>query len=809
MTKAKKKKGVIASRILIGISVLMVLICILILGMGFYVRTHYEMQLPDDFFRLAEKRESPHFFIFQFEDRTDRIGEAVEVTSNAFAQKQNVYVAYPDIPQNMIDAFVAIEDKRFYEHRGVDWYRTVAAGVNYILGFSDHFGASTITQQLVKNMTGNSEVTLSRKMQEILYAKDLERRLDKSEIMELYLNIIHFSDDCDGIAQASMHYFSKMPSELTLAETASIAAITNSPSYYNPIRHPEHNLTRRNIILREMLDQGYITFQEYESACIAPLQLRVDDSGAVSEGINSWYVDMVLEDVINDLIEEYGISRSLASQYVLSGGLRIDMAMDPEIQKLVEDYYRTAVTVPKNEKGESAQSALIVIDSRTGDILGVAGEVGDKTGNRVQNFATQTKRPPGSALKPITVYAPALEQGIINWASVYDDVPVEFNSGGNMVWPRNATGVYRGLTNISYAVAHSTNTVAVRVLQELGLETSYRIAKERFHLSGMVSEAGANDRDLAALALGQLNYGVTLRELTAAYTVFADRGVYHPYRSYYRVLDADGNILLACPDAAEVVLSEGNAAIMTKLLQGVVDYGTSSSITLKNRVECAGKTGTTNADGDRWFVGYTPELICGVWCGYEYPEPLEGRNLCTNIWNRVMSDIVEEKGGKDRFDIPQNVIRASYCRDSGKLLSDACGYDPRGNRSEIGWFLKENMPTSFCDCHVLCDYDSEHGGISHGNCPDSFLKKVALIKAERRFPMQIYVSDAQYVYRGDPLSINPNENEKQPYFANEVIGYYGASPVEHPFNRSCKIHLYPPDDAWDYLIPRFYETEEE
>jgi penicillin-binding protein 1A len=427
----------------------------------------------------------------------------------------------------------------------------------------------------------------------------------------------------------------------------------------------------------------------------------------------------------------------------------------------------------------------------------------------VQNFATQTKRPPGSALKPISVYAPALERGIINWASVYDDVPVEFNSGGNMVWPRNATGVYRGLTNISYAVAHSTNTVAVRVLQELGLDESYRFANERFHLSGMVSEVGANDRDLAALALGQLNYGVTLRELTTAYTVFADRGVYHPYRSYYRVLDGDGRVLLSRADASEVVLSEGNAAIMTKLLQGVVDYGTSSSITLKNRVECAGKTGTTNADGDRWFVGYTPELICGVWCGYEYPEPLEGRNLCTTIWNRVMSDIVEEKGGKDRFDVPQNVIRASYCKDSGKLLSDACGYDARGNRSEIGWFLKENMPTAFCDCHVLCDYDADHGGISHGNCPDSFLKKVALIKAERRFPVQIYVSDAQYVYRGDPLSINPNENEKQPYFANEVIGYYGASPAEHPFNRSCKIHLYPPDDAWDYLIPRFYETEEE
>ena len=809
MKRKKRLRRSGATWLLAVFVVLMLLIGAAMLFVGLYVRTHYDMRLPEDFFELAKRHESPHFFIYRFEDRTDRVGEAVEVTSDAFAQKQKSYVEYPDIPQNMIDAFVAIEDKRFYEHRGVDWYRTVAAGVNYILGFSDHFGASTITQQLVKNMTGNNEVTLSRKLQEILYAKDLERVLDKSQIMELYLNIIHFSDDCDGIADASVHYYSKTPSELTLAQCASIAAITNSPSYYNPIRHPEHNLTRRNLILHEMWDQGFISAEEYEIAFSAPLALEVEDSNASSDGVNSWYIDMVLEDVIGDLSLEFGISRALASQYALSGGLRIDMAMDPEIQELVEEYYRTAVTVPKNEKGESAQSALIVIDSKTGDILGVAGAVGDKTGNRVQNFATQTKRPPGSALKPITVYSPALERGIINWASVYDDVPVEFYSGENMVWPRNATGVYRGLTNIAYSVAHSTNTVAVRVLQELGLDESYRIAKEQFHLTGMVTDVGANDRDLAALALGQLNYGVTLRELTTAYTVFADGGVYHPYRSYYRVLDGEGRVLLSRADASEVVLSEGNAAIMTKLLQGVVEYGTSSSITLKNRVECAGKTGTTNADGDRWFVGYTPELICGVWCGYEYPEPLEGRNLCTNIWNRVMSDIVEEKGCKARFDVPQNVIRASYCKDSGMLLSDACGYDARGNRSEIGWFLKENMPTSFCDRHVLCEYDGEHGGISHGNCPDENLKKVALIKAERRFPVQIYVSDAQYVWHGDPLDMEPNETDTRPYFAKQVTGYYGLSPVSRPFNRSCTAHLHPPSDDWEYLLPYFGDEWEE
>ena len=174
-----------------------------------------------------------------------------------------------------------------------------------------------------------------------------------------------------------------------------------------------------------------------------------------------------------------------------------------------------------------------------------------------------------------------------------------------------------------------------------------------------------------------------------------------------------------------------------------------------------------------------------------------------------MSDIVEEKGCRASFDIPQNVIRASYCRDSGKLLSDACGYDARGNRSEIGWFLKENIPTAFCDCHVLCDYDGEYGGISHGNCPDEVLKRVALIKVERHFPMQIYVSDAQYVWHGDPLAIEPNETDTRPYFAKTVSGYYGLSPVSHPFNRSCTAHLQPPDEDWEYLFPRFWADWEE
>ena len=798
-TAVRAKKRAILPKI---ICALLVVVSLSVLFVGLWIGSSFDRTLPEEFFRMSAKGEASHFFVYDFEDRTARVGEAREIDTGLFAANESAYIAYPDIPKSIINAFVAIEDKRFYSHRGVDWFRTAAASVNYLLGFSSQFGASTITQQVVKNVTGDSEISPRRKLQEILYARDLERKLDKSEILELYLNVIHFSDRCDGIAAASAHYFSKTPQELTVAEAATIAAITNSPSYYNPIRHPENNLARRNLILREMREQGYLSEDEYQAAVAEPIKLNVSQNGDV-EGINSWYVDMVIEDVITDLMARYNLSRGTASRLVYSGGLRIDMAIDEDVQKIVEDYYKSAVKLPQNANGTSAQSALIVIDSRTGDVLGVAGAVGEKQGNRLQNFATQTLRPPGSAIKPLTVYAPALEKGLIDWASVYDDVPIEFDTNGRSMWPKNATNTYRGLTNVAYAVAHSTNTVAVRILEEVGMESAFDYAKNRFHLTSLRQDATANDCDRAALALGQLNYGVTLREITAAYSVFADRGVYHPYRSYYRVLDRDGKILLSNPDRSEIVMSEGNAAIMTKLLEGVVRDGTSSAITLTELTECAGKTGTTNADGDRWFIGYTPDLICGVWCGYEYPEPLVGRNLCTDIWNRVMRSLVKEKGGRTKFEIPSSVVRVSYCRDSGKLTDDACTHDPRGDRTELGWFFADRVPTAHCDCHILCPYDTEHGGVCHETGEGDWIGRISLIRVERHFPKQVYVTDAQYVYRGDPASLAVNPDPTKAYFDLNLTDFCGISHVEKPFNRSAEVRTPPPNDDWKYLIPNF------
>ena len=231
-------------------------------------------------------------------------------------------------------------------------------------------------------------------------------------------------------------------------------------------------------------------------------------------------------------------------------------------------------------------------------------------------------------------------------------------------------------------------------------------------------------------------------------------------------------------------MSEANAAVMTKLLGGVIQRGTASSVSLGKICECAGKSGTSQDDRDRWFIGYTPEILCGVWCGFEYPEPVRGSSPCTAIWDTVMHRAIELRGGETAFAVPGNVIQCAYCKDSGKLPAAACALDPRGERSEVGWFVKGTEPSASCDCHIPVKVDTE-GGVCHGNCPDDRQKTVALIRVTRRFPMQVTVTDAQYVMRGDPNGMKPNPNSGEAYFEQGLQDACGRSATAKPFNRSC------------------------
>lgn len=788
--KIKKTKNSIRTRrtirIILGISAITVLISLFFLMIiSLYVTNNLSTQIDLKIFENAGGDTVSRLYYF------DENGQSVEFNDERlYGSQVTVYKSLEEIPDDLEKAFVAIEDKRYYEHNGVDWYRTLAAGSNYFLKFDGTFGASTITQQLIKNVTGSDEVTVKRKLQEIFYALDLEKNMEKDEILEMYLNIVNLSQGCYGVGAAAEKYFSRSVDELTLAECATIAAITKNPSYYDPINYPENNKERRNVILYQMLDQGYISNEEYENAKNSDIVLNISYD---KNGINSWYADMVVEDVINDLMAELGYTRAAASYLVYNGGLKIYTAMDPEIQNTVTEYYLDGSNFPEDDR-EEGRSAMVIIDPSNGNILGVAGNIGEKSGNRIQNYATDTKRPSGSSIKPLAVYAPALEEGIITWASVYDDIPLEFTDAGNgkyNMWPKNATNTYLGLSNIRKAVEESLNTVSVEVLYDLGIDKSFEYLTEKFHIESLTD----TDKVPAALALGQETHGVTLLEMTAAYSVFANGGVYTAPRSYVMVMTRDGDVLLDKTVESERVVSEGNAAVMTKLLETVVDQGSASKVTLKNKINVAGKTGTTQDTCDRWFIGYTPYYICGVWYGHEYPStlPSSTKTICSSTWNAVMTEVhsdIIKSGDVKEFEVPDNVITASFCYDSGKLMTAACLSDPRGDRLETGWFVDGTQPKSFCECHILVDYDVDGEGVAMEDCESENLIKVGLIRVERLFPCQIYINDAQYVWRELPDGIKPDSRDENAFFSR-LFGhqvYCGISDTERQYNSACREH---------------------
>lgn len=620
---------------------------------------------------------------YDFHDRKNRVGKEYILENFSIESKENFkYIEFDNIPQNLINAFISIEDKRFYKHHGVDFLRTGKAGMNYILKKSLSFGGSTITQQLVKNITGDSEKSVDRKIREIFCAINLENNFSKDEIMCMYLNVINLGNRCRGVGAASEYYFSKELNDLTLSECATIAAITNNPTYYNPRINIQNTKRRRDLILHCMLESSYITKEEYDGAISEMIVLKIPKE--ISGKANSWYTDMVIEDVTNDLIKKYNISREAASSMVYNGKLRIYTAVEEEVQKILEKYYEDLkVTLPKDIK-----SSFILLDIKTGDILGVVGDIGKKKGERVQNFAIHTKRPTGSAIKPISVYAPALDKGVIKWSSIYSDSPIEVLNGRE--WPLNANGRYIGDVDIEYALENSLNTVSVRILRDIGLKNSLDFLKNHLNFSSLC-ESTQNDIGDAcdsSLAMGQHKIGVTLKELVGGYTIFED-GVYKKPRSYFKVTDSRGNVLLENEEVRDKAISNESAAIMTKLLEGVVSQGTAKDqISLSNRVQVAGKTGTTSNNCDRYFVGFTPDIVGGCWLGYEFPEKISlWGNPTIKIWDDVLSKIYsldKYKNMEKSFSVPDGICEISYDKTTGKTPD----FYSSDENIKIGWFKK-------------------------------------------------------------------------------------------------------------------------
>ena len=624
--KHRRKKRIILTMAVTGVTIAAVAVAAGWIWLAPYASVRMDMTLLE-----ISAAEPARLLAYDPENRSERAGELHEAEGCTIGSgRPRVFVPYEDMPPHLVNAFIAMEDKRFRTHNGVDAWRTARAGVNYLLGNAS-FGGSTITQQLVKNLTGHDEFTPERKISEIFCALDLEKQADKDTILEAYLNIINLAEGCVGVGMAAETYFSKSVSQLTLPECASLAAITCNPARYDPVTHPENNRARRDLVLHQMAEQGYITETELREALAAPLGLAPSASAREGqdgyEKVTSWYADLVASDIIRDLCDRCGYTYSVASRLVYNGGLTIETAQDESLQAIVEDYYADTSHFPTGEQGRP-QSSFILIDPSTGDILAVAGAVGQKLGSRLQSYATDTRRPAGSCIKPLTVYAPALERGLITWRDVYEDEPTCLR--GDTPWPANADGLYRGRVTVGQSVAYSLNPVAVRILDQVGVEESFSFARSRLGLTGLIhSEGGhAHDCTVSSLALGQQSRGLTCRELTAAYTAFSD-GIYRAPISYHRVLDREGRVLLENTPATEAdrAMTAENAALMTRLLITVTHHGTAArylDLTETLGVETAGKTGTTQGGCDRRFIGYTPRLLAGVWMGYDYPAELKG-----------------------------------------------------------------------------------------------------------------------------------------------------------------------------------------
>ena len=664
---------------------------------------------PDDF-PMGENS------IMYYQDKAT--GEYKEMTT-LLNVTSSIRVGMDEIPQYLIDATVAIEDKRFWEHPGVDWKRTAKAVLSMFTG-QDISGGSTITQQLLKNMTNYNEVTVKRKITEIVRAVRFTQNNSKESTLLRYLNIIPLGSGCEGVGAASLEYFGKPVSELTLAECASLIGITNNPSKYGPYSFArskgvdtdeiwdarQWNKYRQEVVLYQMLDQGKITRAEYDEAVAQELRFVRAEGEEAETQIYTWYEETVISDVRRALISKYGWSDKMADEALQSGGLRIYTCYDPTAQALAEQVYFDRSNLNYTSKdGQLLQSAICVIDNRTGDVAAIVGRFGEKTLNRGGNYANDGHRQPGSSFKPLAVYSPALEMGKISPFSVIDDYPYQVLNG--RVYPLNGGyASYHGRVTVRQALKESLNTVAVRIMMEYNggvtPEESFNFVQDRYHIDlepGRMVNGEMKTDITISLSMGGLTDGVNVREMAEAYSTFPNNGVYKGSRTYTKVtqmIDGRETLLLDNTLTPQQVIKETTAYYMNDMLQGVFTAGGTAvgrGGALKS-YHVAGKTGTTNNDHDRWFVGYTPYYTAAVWTGYEQGATITGApfNVALDLWEKVMVPLHE---GLDPANYPQPAEMRSitYCKDSGLIATEYCAMDPRGDRRASDTIFPEDYPT--------------------------------------------------------------------------------------------------------------------
>lgn len=626
----------------------------------------------------------------------DEDEKLVELKSLHGAENR-IWVDINKIPQNFQDAFICLEDKRFLSHHGVDWYR-----VSSVVLKGGSQGGSTITQQLIKNLTQENKRTFVRKYREIEYAMNLEKNYDKNEILEAYMNTIYFSHGCYGVFTAAEYYFGKNVSDLSLAECACIAAITQYPTANDPTIHPDANYSRAKVCLWAMLENGCITRSEYDAA-----RDELEEGLTFTEGkkkvssdeeekekqekeeVNSYYVDFVINQVIDDLVEKYDYTYQQATKMIYSGGLRIYSAVDMPLQKQMEKIYYNREGFADDE----VQSSMTVMDYE-GRVCGIIGGAGEKEGNRSLNRAADSPRQPGSSIKPLSVYSVAIENNEVTWSTMLPNYGIMTLDGS--IWPKNQGGVVGSpdqLIPVQKGIARSLNTISAQTLKRVGVHTSFEWLVNNMHISTAVTEGDLSDEGYSQLATGSMSYGITTLEMAAAYATFGNGGVYYKPYCYYKVTDSTGKkIILQHEDEGEPVMSGDTAEIMCKLLQTVTTdpSGTGGAYSIAGFPTMA-KTGTTTDSYDRWFAGGTPYYVAAVWYGYDKNrEVTDSGNPAGRIFREVLNPIHENLDRSKTYVTSNTVVSRAYCMSTGMLASDGC------SETAMGWYSARNLP-KVCD----------------------------------------------------------------------------------------------------------------
>ena len=633
----------------------------------------------------------------------DKSGATVEL-ARLHGEEDRVWVDLDDMSPYLKEAFIALEDARFMKHHGVDWIRTFGVIVK---PKNIGQGGSTITQQLIKNITNNKEVTIVRKYREILMALNLEENYDKDVILEAYLNTLYLGSGCYGVKTASEKYFGKDVSELDAAECACLAVITKAPTKYNPLLNPEENLKRRNHCLKLMYDdgKGCLNEEEYNAATTENLIFtnspdyvpsdKIKDTKTANEDekvINSFYVDYVIQAVRDDLMEKYGYSKQQATNQIYYGGLKIYTAVDLDVQATLEDVYVNRKSFPdmvSKKDGAKVQSAMTIMDYQ-GRIVAMVGQAGAKTQNRGLNRAANSYRQPGSTIKPLATYAPAIDMNIYNYSSMIKDYAIAVNGS---LWPHNVDKSLGSGNNVTvkYAIQKSLNTVPARIINyDVGIDNSFNFLRDNFHLSRLDEK---EDRTLSPLATGALTNGTTTVEMAAAYATFGNGGLYYKPYAYYKVTNSSGSEIVLSNEnpVSQRAISEETSDIMCELLQTVDTsyYGTASNV---RKFQIMAKTGTTSSDKDRWFCAGTPYYVAAVWVGFDSPETLNASvNPGGKIFFRVFDDIHKGLDAK-QFPKSSGTVEKSFCSRTGKLASSNCG------STQKGWYKITSLPAVCTSC---------------------------------------------------------------------------------------------------------------